>query len=139
MEDTEKYSAYRQWAYIINHIFLPPQLPQEDDYDIAQEHALCAAIEDCAGEYAAQAFSQRKRRWNRMRDMLGNLRRSHETVSLTADHVNESLAKMKDLGKAPINRCFHQTNRDFSRRCMFCHSRAERSSHRAETLRFHSF
>lgn len=104
MDNTGRSRAHPKWpTYIVNHIFLPAQLPQEDDFDIAQEHALCTIIEDCAREYAAQASSQRKRRWNRVHKMLGNLRRSHETVALAADHVNQSLAGMKDSGELYIN------------------------------------
>lgn len=106
MDDKDKHKTFKEWMYIVNHVFLPAQLPQEDDFGIAQEHALCAVIEDCALEYAVQARSQRKRRWNRMHNMVGNLKKSHDTVSLTSEHVNDSLSEMKELGKVFVS-CYH--------------------------------
>lgn len=106
MEDKEKHKILKEWTYIVNHVFLPAQLPQEDDFDISREHALCGVIERCVSEYAAQAHANRKQRWNRMHSMIGNLQRSHETVSLTSEHVNDSLSEMKELGKVFVS-CYH--------------------------------
>ncbi|KAF7977091.1 hypothetical protein HWV62_4673 [Athelia sp. TMB] len=96
MDETANFSDLFLSAYIINHVFLPPQLPQEDDFDVAEERALCVVIEGYAREYAAQAFGDRRRWWEGIAEMLDNQRISHETGSLAADHVSGSLAEMKD-------------------------------------------
>ncbi len=38
-------------TYIVNHVFMPPVLPQEDDRDISNDAALCHAVLDCARRY----------------------------------------------------------------------------------------
>lgn len=90
------------WDYIVNHIFLPPQLPQEDDFDIVKEHALCKLVEDCAEEYAGRLPPGQRPRWNRMTKMLKNLRISQVSISLTKECVNQAISEMKHGGMLAI-------------------------------------
>ena len=62
--------------YILNHVFLPPKLPQKDDYDADLDAALCRLVYDAALEFAAFLSESQQGRWSTVSRMLRNMRDS---------------------------------------------------------------
>jgi hypothetical protein len=46
--------------YLLNHVFLPPQLPQEDDYDAAYESVLLVTVGDALDQFKALVSKQHR-------------------------------------------------------------------------------
>ena len=60
--------------YIFNHVFLPPKLPQEDDYDPGHDFALCEFAYHASHDFAhslSDKFQQRK--WESVSRMVKGL------------------------------------------------------------------
>ncbi|KIM42888.1 hypothetical protein M413DRAFT_26859 [Hebeloma cylindrosporum] len=66
--------------YVLNHVFLPPKLPQEDDYDAGHDFALCQLAYQASLEFAPflSVFEQKK--WDFVSRMLNRLSKSTSVV-----------------------------------------------------------
>ncbi|THU98858.1 hypothetical protein K435DRAFT_659994 [Dendrothele bispora CBS 962.96] len=84
--------------YIVNHVFLPPKLPQKDDYTIANEEYLCKIVHQSASKYfRSQNIAQDKvAMWKAIIDMLDNLMKCHAQEGLTAEGIEYALGEMKE-------------------------------------------
>ncbi len=86
-------------SYIINHVFLPPKLPQEDDSEYQHDFALgkqCAAALEL---YRTHLPVQQHWKWAACENMVRNLlelRDLHEGMML--NEVGNSLAEMEMNG-----------------------------------------
>jgi hypothetical protein len=83
--------------YIIDHIFLPPKLPQNDDLNLTNEYKLCQLVHRFAKEY--RDLLPTDQRWNTLTQMLNVLCVSQESSTLSNDYMQESLEKMQCGGK----------------------------------------
>ncbi|KAK0245427.1 hypothetical protein EDD85DRAFT_917513 [Armillaria nabsnona] len=83
-------------TYIVNHVFMPPVLPQEDDRDISNDAALCHAVLDCARRYQLDLLDDghKLRKWDAIIKMLQNF---EETLDDTLDStkVYKQLSSME--------------------------------------------
>lgn len=68
--------------YAVNHVFLPPKLPQEDDLTTAREHGLCSIVHLAAETYGKYLPFTQKAAWERIVKMLKNVRDSQDTSTL---------------------------------------------------------
>ncbi|KAK0232833.1 hypothetical protein IW262DRAFT_1443858 [Armillaria fumosa] len=61
-------------TYIVNHVFMPPVLPQADDRDLSHDAALCHAVLDCAHRYRSHLLNDapKLRNWDVIIKMLQN-------------------------------------------------------------------
>ena len=62
--------------YLLNHVFLPPKLPQKDDYDAEHDDALCRFIYDASFEFSAFLSPSQQMQWQIIVQMLTNLLKS---------------------------------------------------------------
>ncbi|KAG8950798.1 hypothetical protein FRC03_012736, partial [Tulasnella sp. 419] len=74
-------------SFIINHVFMPPKLPQEDDVDEENEQALCETVYEAAKEFANYLSEEERTHWNRIRRMLNQFLATHRTSSLAWNDV----------------------------------------------------
>ncbi|KAK0245418.1 hypothetical protein EDD85DRAFT_17035 [Armillaria nabsnona] len=83
-------------TYIVNHVFMPPALPQADDRNISQDAALCHAVLDCAHRYRSHLLNDvhKLRKWDAIIKMLQNF---EETLDDTLDStkVYKQLSSME--------------------------------------------
>ncbi|KAF7971941.1 hypothetical protein HWV62_19393 [Athelia sp. TMB] len=84
-----------QLEYISNHVFFPPKLPQEDDYQVSHERALCESLVASALEYKVHAPASDRDRWGKIKKMLENLRSTQESEALSQERIRQSIAHMK--------------------------------------------
>ncbi|KAH8798597.1 hypothetical protein F5884DRAFT_687263 [Xylogone sp. PMI_703] len=83
--------------YIINHVFLPPKLPQKDDTNVRQEYIL---LEEC--EIALNSFQRyaSPNEWRKLATCSRMIRKMREmrnlSGELTMDGVGDSLQSMTD-------------------------------------------
>ena len=84
-----------QLEYISNHVFFPPKLPQEDDYQVTHEKALCESVIASALEYRVHAPASDRDRWGKIKKMLENLRNTQESEALSQERIRESIADMQ--------------------------------------------
>ncbi|KIM46712.1 hypothetical protein M413DRAFT_23079 [Hebeloma cylindrosporum] len=59
--------------YVLNHVFLPPKLPQEDDYDAERDAALCRFAYDASLEFGAFLSQSQQAQWSTVSQMLKNM------------------------------------------------------------------
>ncbi|KZP04846.1 hypothetical protein FIBSPDRAFT_1054420 [Athelia psychrophila] len=81
--------------YIANHAFFPPKLPQEDDYQICHEEALCSSVVNSALAYRKHIPADERDRWDRVTKMLQHLQATQEFASLYKESLIESIAGMQ--------------------------------------------
>jgi hypothetical protein len=86
--------------YIVNHVFCPPKLPQEDDQAEGNDSALCACIFEAAEAYRDELTAPQRIRWDHMLKMLENLWISQQSKMLSDDHVKQAMMEMRSGGRS---------------------------------------
>ncbi|THV04293.1 hypothetical protein K435DRAFT_961925 [Dendrothele bispora CBS 962.96] len=83
--------------YAINHIFMPPKLPQKDDYTATNEEALCQIVYQAALKYATSQIlePENERVWHFVVEMLDNITQSQAEEGISVDAVGERLINMQ--------------------------------------------
>ncbi|KAK0465643.1 hypothetical protein IW261DRAFT_1160704 [Armillaria novae-zelandiae] len=82
---------------IVNHVFMPPVLPQADDRDLSHDAALCRAVLDCARRYQSHLLNDaHKSRWDVIIKMLQNFEATLSDT-LASAKVDRQLSSM-DIG-----------------------------------------
>jgi hypothetical protein len=89
--------------YIVNHIFLPPQLPQKDDQpeSYAYDHDLALLTYQCAARFCEEAAHSDEGlsvRWNPILAMLKNIADLNDAEPFTADDLRDRLTSLSDGG-----------------------------------------
>jgi hypothetical protein len=90
--------------YIVNHVFLPPNLPQKDDQPesyYANDHDLALLILRCASEFyeeAARSDVELSVRWKPILKMLENFAHLNDAEPFTADDLQDRLISLSDGG-----------------------------------------
>lgn len=59
--------------YMLNHVFLPPKLPQEDDTTVEHETALCDLAYRASLEFTPLLSDNQQRQWSSVSRMLETL------------------------------------------------------------------
>lgn len=63
--------------YLVNHVFMPPKVPQEDDYNAKNDGELCGTVLKCAEDYVRHLPAEKHFLWNRVARILRRLRDLH--------------------------------------------------------------
>jgi hypothetical protein len=87
-----------QLGYIINHIFLPPELPQQYDHDLDNDCALCDVILTSAMTYRQSLPLDEQIRWDPIVKMLQSLYKFHDSDVFSKDSINEAVREMQPGG-----------------------------------------
>lgn len=86
--------------YIINHVFLPPKLPQKDDRDDAKDEALAKQLLVSLQSLQQCIPEQTRSEWRPCIQMLDSmLKLRDDSGGLVAEEMIGSLQKMNDKGK----------------------------------------
>ncbi|KAG8924836.1 hypothetical protein FRC02_010155 [Tulasnella sp. 418] len=81
--------------FVINHVFMPLQLPQEDDLDEDNEQSLCVTVYEAAQEFGNSLDKDQVRLWNCILTLLENFVATHRYFSLAKDDVADSFKNAK--------------------------------------------
>ncbi|KAF8962069.1 hypothetical protein BDZ97DRAFT_1759482 [Flammula alnicola] len=84
--------------YVLNHVFLPPKLPQKDDNDTDHDVALCRFAYNASLEFAGFLSQCQQGQWSIVSRMLNNLLKT--TRSLEKDVLATNILGLGD-GEAP--------------------------------------
>ncbi|KAK7435185.1 hypothetical protein VKT23_019755 [Stygiomarasmius scandens] len=87
--------------YIIHHVFMPPKLPQKDDYTAVNEERLCRTIHRAAVNYAKHAVlttPEEKHVWKHLVKMLDNIAEWQSPRGMSIDLIEKGLLDMQDDG-----------------------------------------
>ncbi|KAI1137706.1 hypothetical protein F5Y05DRAFT_58721 [Hypoxylon sp. FL0543] len=71
--------------YIIHHVFLPPQLPQSDDYNVAHEEALLKAVIETLSEFKAYMEDEQIHNIDSVTSSIQSLNQSSGTSSTPSE------------------------------------------------------
>ncbi|KAK7434635.1 hypothetical protein VKT23_020101 [Stygiomarasmius scandens] len=84
--------------YIIHHVFMPPKLPQKDDYTAEYEEALCQTIHESAMRYASSGLLEPEDGpvWDFVVKMLSAITQSQASDGMSIDAIEEDLMKMQE-------------------------------------------
>ena|ERR1700722_18989603 len=81
--------------YIIEHIFLPPRLPDSHDKNSDQkQHTLARVIFRIAKQFRAND----EERWTRILQLLENVQNTYDSLALSETQVVECINRMQDGG-----------------------------------------
>lgn len=85
--------------YLINHVFLPPKLPQKEDSDVVQESALIEECEAALRSFQAHLPSNEHWRWAACTRMLSNMLKMRDASGdMASGKVETSLGSMVNRG-----------------------------------------
>jgi hypothetical protein len=87
--------------YIINHVFLPPKLPQADDFNSTYESTLVKIIIDAFLEFKTHLSGAEVPIIDRVLQMMHRLQSVHISTSVSEAKLAEALASLSNEGKAP--------------------------------------
>lgn len=82
--------------YMVNHVFLPPKLPLQDDANLKFDADLCAELIGAATEFAKYLQGFAKQKWAPIIQMLKNVQ---DTIEMTGDSLSRTISSM-DVGGA---------------------------------------
>ena len=86
--------------YIINHVFLPPKLPQKDDSDARKSASLIDELLAALRSLQAHIPEQERSEWIPCIKMVGNMLELRDHLGgLVAEKVQTTLKKMMDRGE----------------------------------------
>ncbi|KAG8923741.1 hypothetical protein FRC02_010929 [Tulasnella sp. 418] len=88
-------SAEKFISFVINHIFMPPKLPQEDDLHEQKEHALSEMIHSCANEFGRHLPTKDHKLWKPIVKLLEKFSDTHRSSQLSEENVADSMADMR--------------------------------------------
>lgn len=85
--------------YALNHVFLPPKLPQEEDHEPDREVALCRFAYDASQEFLrVLPLQDQQRKWLTVVQMLKNLLESTSTQVLDRDVLIADILHLENGG-----------------------------------------
>lgn len=88
------------WNFVIDHVFYPLRLPQEEDKNVPyKEYLLAAIVADAAELYAARLSMADQARWPSIAKLVRCIAASHQTEILSPEHIVSLLAKMARDGE----------------------------------------
>lgn len=84
-------------VYILNHVFIPPRLPQEDDHDDNHDIALCRVICDASQRFAGFLSQPQRGLWSTVDQMLQKVLRTTEVLG--KDILVDNILSLGDGGQ----------------------------------------
>jgi hypothetical protein len=91
---TSSYSA-NHLSFLVNHIFLPPKLPQRSDGSTEENRILLDFVVDCARTYEEGVGHPQ---WAVVTKMLENLQWLKRNGSISGNNLKSRIREMKDQG-----------------------------------------
>jgi hypothetical protein len=105
MADTEpNQQRIRELRYLIDHVFLPPKLPQKHDEDSAELQLAIAQFAYRSAVLYAQCLPlQEQPRWNPILRMLENIAITSDPAALSKFLLEKCIKDMQDGGVYILN------------------------------------
>jgi hypothetical protein len=87
--------------FIINHVFLPPDLPNKSDRTPEHEATLIRVFKDCAEKFAChfEPQSHSRRAWDVITRMLASAALLHDRGIVEEDQLDKQIADMEVGGE----------------------------------------
>ena len=88
-------------CYVVTHVFLPVELPDQRDYTLENDHSLARAVCAAAHAYAGTrgiCGTSEQAEWHRVTRMLDNLQASVKSEPMDHHHVIAQLRGMRTGG-----------------------------------------
>jgi hypothetical protein len=99
-KENEVTTAAYSLLYSINHIFLPPKLPQEDDADITEDLALTEECRAALESFVAHLPPEEHSKWATCREMLRRMLEIRDPCGdILVENVKTSLEQMTSGGR----------------------------------------
>lgn len=94
--------APKKWSigdleYLLNHVFLPPKLPQEDDADAERDAVLCRLVYNCSSNFCTYLSQHQQENWSTVINMLEALDKI--TGAFDKGVVAKEISNLNDGGK----------------------------------------
>ncbi|KDQ19218.1 hypothetical protein BOTBODRAFT_184299 [Botryobasidium botryosum FD-172 SS1] len=81
-------------SYLINHVFLPPKLPQKNDSDSAHEHALCVFVQRCAVRFLQRVSPPQRLIWEPIFRSIDRLCELYQFPALSSSILEGELRRL---------------------------------------------
>ncbi len=95
--------SYEELQSVLDHVFLPPKLPQADDHKLSQDILLSRLVYDSARDFGASLSQQQQAGWSIVIKMVGLLAKMAQNLD-TAALVNDIMGLR--IGGAPFKFSF---------------------------------
>jgi hypothetical protein len=83
--------------YVVDHVFLPPKLPQEDDSSDSNDATLCDMVHKAAEAFCNVLPAHKQGRWTPILKMLDNIHTLHQS-SFRDDQIISAMQDMRPGG-----------------------------------------
>ncbi|KAF5393744.1 hypothetical protein D9757_000321 [Collybiopsis confluens] len=80
--------------FMINHVFFPPQLPQESDTTVSKNFALCETFTELAEQFCGNLAIDAQEHWMHATTMLRCFQESQRHSNLMVDNVENSMERL---------------------------------------------
>ena len=90
-------SSSKDILYALNHVFLPPKLPQEDDTKAERDVALCRSVYHASLEFTDFLAPPQQQQWSIVHQMLKTLLKT--TQALDKDVLAKNILCLEDGGQ----------------------------------------
>jgi len=122
--------------YIIDHVFFPPKLPQEDDHDFEKDLAMIRECEASLRSFQAHIPLQEHWRWEACAKMLSKMVELRDPCGdLISERLNASLNEMRKNGRRDSKGTHAQLAHLLDRRPRLPPSRSKRRTDRPQNAR----
>lgn len=94
-------SELSKYKYALTHVFLPVELPNQNDYALDKDHSLARAVCPAAHAYIISPHiygTSQEAQWHHITKMLDNLQVSVQSEHLDNDHIISQLRGMQPGG-----------------------------------------
>jgi hypothetical protein len=96
--------------YVINHIFLPPRLPSEDDFDPHSENFILRMLHDSLQMYRGIVHLDERHAVDSVLAMITNMESAHDNnLALTCSKLITAMKNLSCQGKIELSKisCAH--------------------------------
>lgn len=81
----------KELRYIVNHVVLPPELPQEDDSSVSYDNVLLRLVHTTAVSFASRLSADEAWLWEPIKTMLAQWTRIAQDGSIDDMTLNQAL------------------------------------------------
>ena len=87
-------------SYVLNHVFLPPKLPQEEDSNLANDIFLCRFVYNASCTFTGFLTETQQSQWSVVCQILKMLLRN--TKDLNKNVIVRNMLSLEDGGLFPL-------------------------------------
>jgi len=123
--------------YILNHVFLPPELPQEDDTKTDRDIALCRSVYHASIDFTDFLSESQQQKWCIVKEMLKTLLET--TQALDKGKLAKNIMRLEEGGQSSHVLCRSDCSSSLCRSSCASYPCSKCCSHSTQASKFCGF